>query len=141
MHAENPLASPISISLKNTSIAEVMDRAIYGFQASLFKLDAKLQRANVLFPPPSTRKSKLKIYVEETWKAWTFVLISLSVVMSSTTSKIADSANLNVAKLALASGNPDWECKWKSISLSNFILPINPIGLSSTEKSLRILKL
>lgn len=106
--AIDPQRSPTSKG-PEAAILEILDRAVYDLQISLSVLDDFLKRSNRFFPPPITRRSKLKKRVEEAWRNWTNLMIHLTLAMSSSSTVLAESATNNVAKLALVAGYPDWE--------------------------------
>ena len=47
--------------------------------------------------------------VEECWRQWSSVMIHLTLAMSTSSNYLAENASNNFQKLAIATGNPDWE--------------------------------
>lgn len=96
-------------NLQDSTIVEVLDRALYELQASLFALDDQLQKADKFFPPASSKSKKLRLLTDNVSKNWTNLLMHLTLAMSTSSTFVAENASNNVAKLALANGHIDWE--------------------------------
>jgi TPR repeat protein len=98
------------------------------FQAA-WRLDSKLERYGTSSTKVAMNKKKILLMVSDTRDAWNAVLLQVAILLAERSANSATSANTHVAKLALATGTPDWNGISSQTSLNYLEMSLNDAGL------------
>ncbi|KAJ3037190.1 hypothetical protein HDV00_002001 [Rhizophlyctis rosea] len=99
-----PAASPADAAVICHHLTMLHERA--------WTLNDRLKRyASATSPLFWVRRKKVHLLVEKVLEAWKEVILDLTLAIAHSSSDVARAATGNVAKLAVATGSPDWEVR------------------------------
>lgn len=85
-------------------------RTVEIFRETLFVLDQKIKKVlDSVLVFPSSKRNKIERKYRDVKDAWSTMMLTLTHALASESTRTATAAAGDVAKLALASGHPDWQ--------------------------------